>query len=137
MNFKRLLSVLLLLLAFGLATPAVAQTIGGRKKEHRNQRSSRGSIFHRKSSGGHADHFASNKRNQGFFGRIFHPKKDGGAWVYKPTRPGVKQNKEQRFLFSRARTKQKQYRDGLLAKQNKRRSGTRVRGNESFSHKKH
>lgn len=136
MNFTRLLSVFLLLLAFGLTTPLAAQTIGGRRKEHKNQHS-RGSLFHRNKSGGHADHFASNKRNQGFLSRILHPKRDGSAWVYKPTRPGVKQNREQRFLFSRARTRQKQYRDGLLARQNKRRSGTRVRGNESFSHKKH
>lgn len=137
MNFKRFLSVCVLLFAFGLTTPLVAQTIGGRKKEHRNQHASRGSIFNRKKSGGHADHFASNKRNQGFFSRIFHPKKDGSAWVYKPTRPGAKQNREQKFLFSRARTKQKQYRDGLLAKQNRHRNTTRTRGAESFARKKH
>ena len=137
MNLRQLLSVLFLLFAIGLTTPMVAQIKGGRKREHRNQSGGGFHLFKKNKSGGHADNFASNKRNRGFLARIFHPHKDGGAWVYKPTRPGVKQNREQPKLFSRERTKSKRYRDGLLAKQNKRRSSTRTRGNEAFSKKKH
>lgn len=133
MNTRRILSIIMLLFFFGLSSSLVAQVSGGRKKEHRNQRGGGiGSIFHKKKSGGHADAFAKNKRGQGFFARIFNKKKDGGAWVYKPTNPGKKQNKEQPHLFSRNRTKAKQYRDGLIARQNKQRAAER----KHFSPKK-
>lgn len=68
---------------------------------------------------------------------MFKGNKDGSAWVYKPTKPGLKQRKEQGQLFTRNRTKGKKYRDGLLAQQNRKRSATRVRGNTSFSKRKH
>jgi hypothetical protein len=133
MKLNKLLTLLLILLAIGVTTPIVAQSPGGRKREHRNQRG--GGLFKRSKSAGHADAFAKGG-HKGFLSRIFKGKKDGGAWVYKKTNPGLKQRKEQSKLFSRNRTKNKKYRDGLLAKQNHKRSATRVRGNSSFSKRK-
>lgn len=116
-----------------MTTTVDAQT-GGRRKEHRNQRS-RGSfkLFNRSKSGGHADAFAKGNK-KGFFARIF----KGGSkssWTYHRTNPGAKQNKEQAQLFKRSRTKNKSYRDGILASQNKRRAGQRS-GSRNFSKKK-
>jgi len=135
MNFKRLLAVLALLLAFGLTSTLDAQT-GARKREHRNQRGGGFHLFKRKKSTGHADAFAANKRNKGFFARILHPGKKNSGWAYRRTNQGARQNREQAKLFSRERTKGKRYREGMLAKQNKRRSGSRSRGNETFAKKK-
>jgi hypothetical protein len=135
MKFNNLFVVFVLLMSFCASTSIMAQT-GGRKKEHRNQRSG-GSIFHRKKSGGHADAFAKGGSKKSFFARIFKGKKSGGPWVYKKTNPGIKQKKEQPRLFSRNRTKSKRYRDGVLANQNKKRASTRTRGNSSFGKKKH
>lgn len=137
MKLTKLFAVLMLLLAFGATTPIMAQAKGGRKREHRNQRGGGLNLFNRKKSGGHADAFASNRHKQGFISKLFKGKKSGGAWVYKKTNPGYKQRKEQAQLFSRNRTKNKRYRDGLLAKQNKKRSATRVRGSASFNKRKH
>lgn len=130
MKLSRLVSVFVLLLCFGAGNIVMAQT-GGRKREHRNQRSG-GGLFHFKKSTGHADAFAKGGK-RGFFSRIFKGNKSGSAWVYKKTKPGVKQNKEQPKLFTRNRTKSKRYRDGILARQNHQRSARRVRGNSSFS----
>lgn len=128
----KLFTVFFVLCCFALTTNLSAQT-GGRRKEHRNQRGG-GSIFKRKKSGGHADAFAKGNR-KGFFARIFKSKGNGkGPWVYHKTRPGVKQNKEQSRLFSRFRTKNKKYRDGLLAKQNKKRAANR--GKTNFTKKR-
>lgn len=134
MNLFRLFAVLFLLLAIGATTPIMAQAKGGRKREHRNQRGG-GSLFHRKKSAGHADAFAKG-RKKGFIAKLFRGKKSSSAWVYKKTEPGRKQKREQAQLFKRNRTKAKSYRDGILAKQNKRRSESRVRGSSSFSRKK-
>lgn len=135
MKLSRLLTLILILFAIGATTPVMAQAKGGRKKEHRNQRG--GGLFTRKKSAGHSDAFAKHSHKKGFLAKIFKGKKSGGAWVYKKTNPGIKQRKEQAQLFSRNRTKNKKYRDGLLAKQNHKRSATRVRGNSSFVKKKH
>jgi hypothetical protein len=70
---------------------------------------------------------------KGFFARIFKGKKSKGGWVYHKTNPGLKQNREQSKLFSRFRTKNKRYRDGVLANQNRKRASSRG-GN--FSKKK-
>ncbi len=115
----------------------MAQVVGGRKKEHRNQRKSsfRHGIKSGKHSRGNADAFARGGANNGFFYKLTH-KPNNGAWVYRPTNPGKKQNKEQPHLFSRFRTKNKKYKDGVLAKQNGARSKSRVRGNSVF-HKRH
>jgi len=134
MKLSKLFAVLLLLFCIGASNLVMAQT-GGRKREHRNQRSG-GGFFHFKKSGGHADAFAKGGQKKGFFARIFHGNKSGGAWAYKKTRPGIKQNKEQPKLFTRNRTKSKRYRDGILARQNRQRGVTRVRGNSSFSKSK-
>lgn len=134
MKLFRLFAVLVLLLAFGATTPIMAQAKGGRKREHRNQRGG-GSLFHRKKSGGHADAFAKG-RKKGFIAKLFRGKKSSGAWVYRKTEPGLKQRREQAQLFKRNRTKAKSYRDGILAKQNKRRSESRVRGSSSFKKKR-
>lgn len=134
MRLFRLFAVLLLLLAIGATTPIMAQAKGGRKREHRNQKS-RGSLFHRKKSAGHADAFAKG-RKKGFIAKLFRGKKNSGAWVYRKTNPGLKQNREQAQLFKRNRTKAKSYRDGILARQNKKRSESRVRGSSSFNKRK-
>ena len=125
MKFKQSLIALIVLLSIGVSTPIWAQVAGGRKREHRNQRSSGKFSFKRNKSGGHADAFARGGHKKGFLARIFKGKKDGGAWVYKRTNPGAKQNREQPNLFSRNRTKNKRYRDGILAQQNKNRERSR------------
>ncbi len=107
---------------------------GGRKKEHRNQRS-RGKLFNRTKSGGHADAFAKGNRKKGFFARVFKGGSSKSSWTYKRTNPGAKQNREQAQLFKRSRTKNKSYRDGILASQNKRRAVGRG-GSRNFSKKK-
>lgn len=129
-------TVLFLLFCFAVATPTMAQTSGGRKKEHRNQRSGGKAFSFKKRSGGHADAFAKGGRRKGFLARVFGGNKSGSTWVYKKTKPGVKQNKEQPQLFTRNRTKSKRYIDGVLSRQNKQRSAGRVRGNQSFSKSK-
>lgn len=136
MKRSRLIAIAFLLFAIGVTTPIVAQT-GGRKREHRNQRGGGGGLFHRKKSGGHADAFAKGGNKRGFLARIFKGKKSGGAWVYHKTKPGIKQRKEQPKLFSRNRTKGKRFTDGIIAQQNRSRAKHRVRGNQSFSKKKH
>lgn len=135
MKLSRLLAVFILLLCFGASNVVMAQAKGGRKREHRNQRSS-GGFFHFKKSTGHADAFAKGGSKRGFFARIFKGNKSGSAWTYRKTKPGIKQNKEQPKLFTRNRTKNKKYRDGILARQNRQRGTTRVRGNSSFSKSK-
>ncbi len=131
MKFANIFTIITILLCIGITTPMMAQT-GGRKKEHRNQRGG-GSIFKRKKSGGHADAFAKGGQKKGFFARLFKGKKSKGGWVYHKTNPGIKQNREQSKLFSRFRTKNKRFRDGVLANQNRKRAGSRG-GN--FSKKK-
>jgi hypothetical protein len=135
MKLKKLFPILFLLLAIGVTTPMVAQVKGGRKKEHRNQRSGGGKLFGGKSKG-NANSFAKGASKKGFLARIFKSNKSGSAWVYHKTDPGKKQKKEQFQLFSRNRTKGKRFTDGIIAQQNRRRSATRVTGNSSFSRKK-
>ena len=132
MKLSKIFSVIVLLICIAASTSVLAQ---GRKKEHRNQRGG-GGLFHFKKSSGHADAFAKGNR-KGFFAKLFKGNKSGSSWVYRKTRPGMKQNREQPKLFTRNRTKAKSYRDGILARQNRQRSGTRVRGNSSFSKSKH
>jgi hypothetical protein len=84
---------------------------------------------------GNADKFAKGTGRQGIFARLFKRKRD--AWTYHPTVTGRKQNRESRHLFSRYRTKGKQYRSGILAKQNSDRERRRVRGNSTFGRKKY
>jgi hypothetical protein len=136
MNFKSFFSLIVFILFLAVSMDSVAQT-GGRKREHRNQRAGgRGKLFSFKKSTGHADAFAKGGRKQGFISRIFRGNKSGGAWVYKKTNPGKTQNREQRQLFSRNRTKGKRYTDQVIAQQNRRRDATRVRGSQSFSKRK-
>jgi hypothetical protein len=100
---------------------------GGRKREHRNQR--RGSSkFRGAKSAGNADAFARGGRRG--------KSRKTGAWVYRTTPSSKKMNKEQKFLFSRYRTKGKRQRDGILASQNHERSKKRVRGNKVFHKRK-
>lgn len=123
-------SIFLFLLFFGLVAQLSAQS-GGRKREHRNQRKGT-SMFKRAKSAGNADAFArggTNKRTS--------KKRRESTWVYRPTPTSKKQRKEQKYLFSRYRTKGKKYRDGILAKQNSSRTGRRVRGNKVFHKQKY
>lgn len=135
MKLNKLFTLVILLLTIGVVTPMMSQVKGGRKKEHRNQRGG-GKLFGAKSKG-NANAFAKGGKKKSFIARVFKGKKSNGPWVYRKTNPGVKQKKEQSKLFSRNRTKGKRFTDGIIAQQNKRRSATRVRGNQSFSKKKH
>lgn len=135
MKLTKLFAFVFLLLAIGVTTPMMGQVKGGRKKEHRNQRGGGGKLFGGKSKGNASAFAKGNKK--GLFARLFKGNKSGGPWVYHKTNPGIKQKKEQPKLFSRNRTKSKRFTDGIIAQQNKRRSNTRVRGNSSFSKKKH
>lgn len=110
----------------GFFTETLAQT-GGKKREHRNQRKG-SSKFRGAKSAGNADAFERGGRRG--------KSRKGGAWVYRTTPSSKKQNREQRFLFSRYRTKGKKSRDGILAKQNHDRSSRRVRGNKVFHKRK-
>lgn len=136
MKLIRIFTLVFLLLAIGVTTPMMAQVKGGRKREHRNQRGGGHKLFGNKSKG-NASAFAKGGNKKGFIARIFKGKKSGGAWVYHKTNPGKKQRKEQPKLFSRSRTKGKRFTDGVIAQQNRKRANTRVRGNASFSKKKH
>ncbi len=136
MKLTKLFTLVFLLLAIGVTTPVLAQVKGGRKKEHRNQRGG-GKLFGHKSKG-NASAFAKGGHKKGFLARVFKGNsKSNGPWVYRKTKPGIKQRKEHPKLFSRNRTKGKRFTDGIIAQQNKRRSATRVRGNASFSKRKH
>jgi hypothetical protein len=135
MKLTKLFSLVFLLLAIGVTTPMMAQVKGGRKKEHRNQRGG-GKLFGGKSRG-NASAFAKGGHKKGFLARIFKGNKSGSAWVYHKTKPGIKQKREQPKLFTRNRTKGKRFTDGIIAQQNRQRSMKRVRGNSSFSKKKH
>ncbi|MBI3520856.1 MAG: hypothetical protein HY062_16075 [Bacteroidetes bacterium] len=136
MKLTKLFSIVFLLLAIGVTTPMVAQVKGGRKKEHRNQRGGGGKLFGGKSKG-NANAFAKGGQKKGFIARLFKGNKSNGPWVYRKTNPGIKQKREQPKLFTRDRTKGKRFTDGIIAQQNRKRSATRVRGNSSFSKKKH
>ncbi len=137
MKLTKLFAFVFLLFAIGVTTPLVAQVKGGRKKEHRNQRGGgRGKLFGGKAKG-NANAFAKGGHKKGFLARVFKGNKSNGPWVYRKTNPGIKQKREQPKLFTRNRTKGKRFTDGIIAQQNKRRSATRVRGNQSFSKRKH
>lgn len=136
MKLTKLFAIVILLLSIGVTTPMMAQVRGGRKKEHRNQRGGGGKLFGNKSKG-NASAFAKGGNKRGFLSRIFKGNKSGGAWVYHKTNPGKKQKKEQHKLFTRNRTKGKRFTDGIIAQQNRERSMRRVRGNSSFSKRKH
>lgn len=127
--FIRLNKLVLILTFFvfsGLITDAYSQT-GGKKREHRNQRKG-SSKFGGKKSMGNADAFArGGKRGKS---------RKNGAWVYRTTPTSKKMRKEQKYLFSRYRTKGKRQRDGILASQNHSRSKSRVRGNKVFHKRK-
>lgn len=136
MKLTRFFTLLFLLLSVGVTTPMMSQVKGGRKKEHRNQRGGGGKLFGNKSKG-NANAFAKGGHKRGFLARIFKGNKSGSAWVYHKTKPGIKQKREQPKLFTRNRTKGKKFTDGIIAQQNRQRNLKRVRGNSSFSHKKH
>ena len=135
MRPTKLFTTIFLLLAFGVTAPIMAQVVGGRKKEHRNQHV-RGKLFGHKSRG-NANSFAKGGHTGGL-ARLFKRKSGvSGPWVYHSTKPGIKQRKEQPKLFSRNRTKGKRFTDGIIAQQNRQRNGSRVRGSSSFIKKRH
>jgi hypothetical protein len=135
MNLARLFSIFIFLVSVCLTSSMLAQSIGGRKKERRNQHGN--SVFHRKRSAGNADAFARGGRKKGLFARIFSKKSQNGPWVYRPTATSLKQKKEQPQLFHRNRTNAKRGRDKMLFNQNKKRVSHRVRGSSAFSKRKH
>lgn len=115
-----------MLFAVGTFTDAVAQ---GRKREHKNQR--------RGGGGKRKGHSFSGKKSGIFSGLFSGKKRIAGGWVYKPTRPGKKQNREQHHLFTRYRTKNKKYKDGIQARLNRERARKRSRGNATFHRRKY
>jgi hypothetical protein len=134
MNFAKLFSIFILLISFCLSTSGVAQSMGGRKKERRNQHGR--SSIHRKRSAGNADAFARGGRKKGLIARIFSKKSQNGPWVYRPTTTSLKQKNEQPQLFHRNRTNARIGRDKMLFNQNKKRSTHRVRGSATFANRK-
>jgi hypothetical protein len=119
------------LFAIGITTPVVAQ---GRKREHKNQRRGGSAGAQRRKQ----NSFAKGGTRTGFFKRLISGKKvTSGGWAYKPTRPGKKQNREQRHLFTRYRTKNKRYKDSLQARINRERAKKRVHGNATFHKRKY
>ncbi len=130
---KKIFIIFALLLGIGITNDLHSQS-GGRKREHRNQSRGGKRLFGNRSAG-NADKFARGTGRKGLFSRLFSKKTD--AWVYRPTKPGKKQMREQPKLFSRYRTKGRKYRSGILAKQNSDRGRKRVRGNKTFSHNKY
>lgn len=133
---KKILIIVILLFGLGITSHVSAQSKGGRKREHKNQRrGGGGSLF--KTKHGNANLFARGGKKQGFFAKAFSGKKVvAGGWVYKPTRPGAKQKREQHHLFTRYRTKNKKYKDTMQARINKARSKSRVHGNATFAKRK-
>jgi hypothetical protein len=111
---------------------------GRKKKEKGNQRKKLFTFsFKRGKSKGNADDFASHSAGakHGLFTRIFKGGGDKNASLRK-TKPGTDQNKEQRALFRRSRTKNKNDHDRINHMQNKDRKKRRVRGNDAFKVKK-
>ena len=112
---------------------------GRKKKEKGNQHGLRlfNFSFKRAKSNGNADHFASNSAGgkHGFFTRIFKAKGENNASLRK-TKPGSNQNKEQRSLFKRSHSKNKNDHERVSSMQKKERSKKRIRGNDSFRIKK-
>jgi len=135
MNLVRSFSIFLLFISVCLTSSIFAQSIGGRKKERRNQHGS--SIFHRKRSAGNADAFARGGNKKGLIARAFKKKSQFGPWVYRPTSFSLKQKKEQPRLFHRNRTHAKRGRDKILFNQNKKRVTHRIRGSANFGKRKH
>lgn len=133
---KRLLVIIVLLLGIGITNSVHAQT-GGRRKEHRNQRRGSG-LFNKHKSKGNADKFAKGAGRKGIMARLFH--KDGTrAWaMHQPKRQsGKTMQRDNKFLFSRYRTKGRKHNSSVQAKQNSDRAKRRVRGNAVFSKKKY
>ncbi len=113
---------------------------GHKKKEKKNQRASRsskGSIFKRKSSKGNADAFASNsiRGKRGFLAGIFGGNKSKNASLRK-SKPGKVQEREQSRLFRKNSTAKKNGHRATQKKQNRSRSNKRTRGNAVFAKKK-
>lgn len=117
---KKLVLIFSLLFALVATESAMAQ----RRREHRNQRRGGSPRAHTKKSNAFAYGGSTKKKGKGH--------KVVGGWVYKPTRPGKKQNYEQPHLFTRTRTQNRKYKDGLQARINRERIKKRVRGNASF-----
>jgi hypothetical protein len=138
-HLKRLLLIVALLFAFGVTTHVSAQAKGGRKREHKNQRRGGGGMFGGvRKHHGNANMFARGGQKNGFLSRLFTGKRvTAGGWVYKPTRPGKKQNREQHQLFTRYRTKNKKMKDGMQARINRDRAKNRSHGNASFAKRKY
>jgi hypothetical protein len=136
---KKLLFILALLFAFGVTTVS-AQAKGGRKREHKNQRKGGGGggLFGGVRKHGNSNMFARGGQKTGFFARVIGGKRvTAGGWVYKPTRPGKKQNREQHQLFTRFQTKNKKMKDGMQARINSNRAKNRSHGNANFAKRRY
>ncbi len=135
MNLVRIFSIFILFVSVCQTSSIVAQSIGGRKKERRNQHGN--SMFHRKRSAGNADAFARGGKKRGLIARLFKKKSQNGPWVYRTTATSLKQKKEQPHLFHRNRTIAKRGRDKTLFNQNKKRVSHRIRGSATFGKRRH
>src|SRR4051812_46232484 len=99
-KLKRFLLILLLLFGIGISNDYLAQS-GGKKREGTKKRA-RKSLFAPRSAS-NADVFANGGTRRGIFSRLF--RRDPGAWQYKSSGSVKSQNRENRGLFSRYRTK--------------------------------
>ncbi len=66
-----------------------------------------------------------------------HHKRTYVTWVYRKTKSGPIQEKEQLKLFKWNITKNKRWTNKIIEKQNKKRAKTRVRGNLVFHRRKY
>jgi hypothetical protein len=129
---KKFLIIALLFFGFGFSNVYLAQT-GGKKREHRNHK--RGGSFKRHKSAGHADEFARGGGRKSMFSRLF--KKSRPTWSPKGRTTDRSRYADNSKLFSRFRTKGKQFNEMVLSKRNADRARKRVRGNKTFSRKKY
>ena len=133
-TFRFALFTLVLLMLTGLSTELYGQS-GGRKRERKTRRHG-SAVLRQSKSRGHADEFAKgNSGRRGRLSRIF--KKDKPAWQYRKSGSARSNQKENRFLFSRHRSKGRQENAVKTERKRKERTKNRERGNDTFSAKKH
>lgn len=126
--------IILVLLSLFCSLSAYSQS-GGRRKE-KKAKTKGNLVLKRPNSKGHADEFArGNSGRKGLFARLF--KKEKPAWQYKSSGSRRNQYKANRYLFKRDRSEGHIDNEETLKRQNKKRSKSRDRGNQSFKNKKY
>ena len=135
-RLKKLLLILLLLFGFGMSTEYYSQSGGKKREKYPRKGKRRGNfILNQYKSRGHADEFARGAGRQGRVAKLFGSRNKG--WEYKSAGSRRSQYKANRFLFTRYRSNGKKENDMFLDRQNSYRSKHRVRGSNSFKHRRY